>query len=145
MNEKPYPFKKIKTEFRYEFVSISESKEVKKIVVLTETKNEDIYNLALLDVVDDETVSDISETKNKDMNTVMATVISIIGDFLNEHPQKLVLFRGSDDRRQRLYRIIISRELEVIKRSYNIFGQLPNKVEVFEIGKTYTAYIIGKR
>ena len=53
MNENPYPFTLSRTEYRYEFVSVSSQKEVKKIVLLSETDAINIFNLALLDVLED--------------------------------------------------------------------------------------------
>lgn len=143
MNENAYPFTLSRTEFRYEFVSISAKKEVKKIVLLTETVDSDIYNLALLDLLEDGELSDISETNNDDLKTVIATVIQIINDFLTKNHDTFVLFRGSDARRQRLYRIIISRELAEISKKFKIFGISNGISAPFEINKFYTFYLIG--
>lgn len=52
MNENAYPFTLSRTEFHYEFVSISAKKEVRKIVLLNETAVSKIYNLALLDLLE---------------------------------------------------------------------------------------------
>lgn len=145
MEEQGYAFKKTRKEFRYEFVSISEEKSVKKLIVLTETRNYSIFNLALLDIDDNGVASDDTETNNGDMRIVMATVIKVIDSFLSEEPNKLVLFKSEDDRRQRLYRIVISRELELIKTNYNVYGELNGKIELFKTGKKYTSYLIGKK
>ncbi len=67
-----------------------------------------MYNLALLDVLEGGHYSDLSETNNIDFQLVMATVIDILKDFLHEFPDKIVTFKGSDERRQRLCRIIIA-------------------------------------
>jgi len=82
MNENTYPFTLSRTEYRYEFVSISTKKDVKKIVLLSQTGDIGTYNLALLDLLEDGVLSDISETNNDDMITVLATVIQIINIFL---------------------------------------------------------------
>ena len=144
MNENAYPFTLSRTEFRYEFVSISAKKEVKKIVLLTETVNISIYNLALLDLLKDGELSDISETNNDDLKTVLATVFQIMDDFLNKMPRYSVVFSGSDDRRQRLYRIVIVRELKEITKKFSVFGGIGDIILPFEANKTYDFYLIKK-
>lgn len=143
MNEKPYPFTLSRTEYRYEFVSVSSRKEVRKIVLLSETDAINIFNLALLDVLENGQLSDISETKNDDYIKVFATVIQIIRDFLNKNPTCYVVFRGSDPRRHRLYRIIISRELVQISAKFKILGINDDLYSAFEIDKSYDYYLIG--
>lgn len=145
MNENPYPFTLSRTEYRYEFVSISAKKQVRKVVILSQTEWIDIFNLALLDVLDSGVISDISETKNNDLRTVLATVIQIIDDFLIKNPHKFVLFRGSDSRRHRLYRIIIGRELKTISEKFIIFGVNENIPSFFEVDTSYEFYLIGNQ
>jgi hypothetical protein len=144
MEEKPYIFQK-RNDKRYEFYSRSEEKEVKKLVIFSERSNGGTYNLALLDVLGDGQYSDLSETYNNDFQTVMATVIDILKDFLNEFPDKVITFKGSDERRQRLYRIIIARELKSINEHFNIFGLINENVEEFEQNVKYKLFIIKKR
>jgi hypothetical protein len=145
MKEHPYKFYKNQTEFRYDFTSISDKKEVQKIVVLTSSQFKNVFNLALLDVLDSGSVSDSIDTRNGDMREVMATVISIIDDFLTDYPDKWIMFKGSDDRRHRLYRVIIAREIEFIRKRFDVFGQSNSGIlEVFELNKDYTIYFITK-
>ncbi|PWK21452.1 hypothetical protein LV89_03745 [Arcicella aurantiaca] len=144
MEEKPYKFSK-REDKRYEFYSESENRKVKKLVIFSGRDDNHVYNLALLDVLEDGQYSDIIVTNNNDFQTVMATVIDILKDFLNEFPQKIVTFRGSDERRQRLYRIIITRELDIIKQSFSVFGLKNEHIELFEPNKEYELFIITKR
>lgn len=143
MNEKPYPFTLSRTEYRYEFVSVSSNKEVRKIVLLSQTEWIDIFNLALLDILESGEISDISESRNNDLGTVLATVIQIIDDFLSKNPHKFVLFTGSDSRRHRLYRIIIGRELKNISEKFIIFGVNENSPDFFKVDTSYEFYLIG--
>ena len=79
------------------------------------------------------------------MTTVLATVIRIIANFLGDNASKIVLFRGSDERRQRLYRLIISRDLIKIQKEFNIFGGMKkSKAEPFKPDKDYDYFIILK-
>jgi hypothetical protein len=144
MEEQPYKFSK-REDKRYEFYSESENRKVKKLVIFSGRDDNQVYNLALLDVLEDGQYSDIVVTNNNDFQTVMATVIDILKDFLNEFPQKIVTFRGSDERRQRLYRIIITRELDIIKQNFSVFGLKNENVEIFEPNKEYELFIITKR
>ena len=91
MNEKSYPFKISTANIRYSFESVSEEKVIEKAVIFVETDYPNIYNLALVDVLEDRTESDITVSNNNDLETVMATVIKIIDDFLNKFPDKSVI------------------------------------------------------
>lgn len=144
MEEKPYPFARTRTEFRYEFISSSTEKEVKKVVIFTESSASNVFNLALLDDLGNDNYSDITESNNNDMNTVMATVIKIIDDFLNTKPNSFVIFRGSDARRQRLYRIIISRELVKIQEKFEVRGVIGDDIIVdFVPNKPFDYFVIN--
>ena len=145
MEEIHYPFKNPISEVRYDFVSISNEKEVAKRVIFTTSNYQDIYNLALVDVLEDGTISDITETRNKDMVIVLATVIKIVGEFLDNHLDKFIIFQGSDERRQRLYRLVISRELSSLQKKFSIFGGITNnKAEPFKPNKKYDYFLILK-
>ncbi|MCE7042572.1 DUF6934 family protein [Dyadobacter sp. CY312] len=143
MNEDSYPFRLSRNEFRYEFVSKSERKEVRKVVLFSQTESPEIYNLALLDLLENGTLSDISETNNEDLKTVLSTVYKIIEDFLHTNPYYLVVFRGSDERRQRLYRIAISRELTNLSKKYRILGVIQEDISLFKKNESYDFYLIG--
>ena len=73
MDKTPYSFSVQPIETWYDFDSVSDNKIVKKIVGLTETNLPDIFSLALLDVLDDGSKSDLSVTDNGDPRTVLAT------------------------------------------------------------------------
>ena len=79
------------------------------------------------------------------MRIVLATVMRIITDFLDKNPTVIVLFQGSDEKRQRLYRIVINREIETILQQFRIFGSIDNQIEVFESNRSYNFFLIIKR
>ena len=146
MDEKHYPYEHLTSEVKYDFWSISSEKQVRKRVIFTASNYRKIYNLALVDVFDDDTVSDITETRNKDMRMVLVTVIRIVNEFLEEYPNKMVVFRGSDERRQRLYRLIISRELTAILKEFSIFGGINGlQTEPFKPDTPYEYFLIVRR
>ena len=133
-------------EYRYAFLSISTEKQVIKVVRFSETEIEDTYNLVLLDIMPDGSESnDKTETKNKDMETVLATVIAIITSFLHENPTWFIHIEGSDIKRKRVYQILINREYTNLTTDYVIFGGNGDEREIFEKGKNYQYFIITKR
>jgi hypothetical protein len=144
MDETPYSFSAQPVEIRYDFESVSDNRTVKKVVRLNETILLNIFNLALLDILDDGLESDLSVSNNDDLRTVLATVMQIISSFLTKFPEKIVTFRGSDERRTRLYRIVIGRELAAIQERFQVFGQLRNShIEQFEANRDYEQFYIG--
>ena len=146
MDEPQYLFKSPTTEIRYDFKSISHEKEVNKRVIFTTSDFQNVYNLALVDVLEDGSLSDITESRNKDMRTILATVVQIIINFFEAHPDKIVAFKGSDERRQRLYRLTINRDLAEIQKKFVILGVTDKgKSEPFQATQSYDYFVILKK
>ena len=142
MEEQKYPFIIVSNETRYEFISTDGTKEIKKVVAITEVDNSILYNLALLDELENGELSDISESRNKDMRMILATVFQIVNVYLEQHPNHLLIFKGSDERRQRLYRIVIERELVNILPKFTIFGFYDGELMPFESNKESDYFLI---
>ncbi len=143
MTETPYLFSAQLVEICYNFESVSDLKGVKKIVKFTETALPRIYNLALLDLLEDGEESDSSVTNNDDLQTVLATAIRIIGSFLTKFPDRIVVFTGSNARRTRPYRIVIGRELPLIQQRFVVFGGIGEKhIEAFRPNTAYDKFFI---
>lgn len=113
-------------------------------MLLSQTEAINIYNLALLDLLDNGEFSDISEKNNDDFKTVLATVFRIIDSFLDQNHQSFVIFRGSEPRRHRLYRIIINRELNEISKKFLVLGVNDSVLFPFEMNTSYEFYLIRK-
>lgn len=144
MNETNYPFRVNPIEIRYDFDSVSEEKTVKKTVIFSQLTT-DLFNVALLDVLEDGLLSDdLVVTNNQDLRTVLATVIRIIDSFLTDFPGKTVFFQGSDDRRTRLYRIVISREIDLIRKQFTVEGVIGEHTESFAPDRPYNSFFISK-
>lgn len=143
MQEQFYPFTLQDREFRYEFISKSPEKQVNKVVLLTLTDNHQVYNLALLDVLEDGSLCDLVETKNKDFKIVLATVFRVIIHFLEAKPSHYVVFSGSDSRRHRLYRIVLSKEQKEISKIFRVWGIVDGIYEEFCSDTDYQYYLIG--
>jgi hypothetical protein len=142
MNEKDYPFTLISGELIYKFESISANKRIQKAVLFTPTENEKVFNLALVDLDQDNQMRDDIESRNGDLVTVLATVFRIIEDFLTKKPEYVVMFRGNDSRRQRLYRIVLNRELPAISERFEIFGGRHGIAVPFAVNSDYEQYYI---
>ena len=144
MTEDSYPFQAKPLEMRYDFTSISDEKTVEKTVIFSQLTT-DLFNVALLDVLADGTLSDdLVVTNNQDLRTVMATVMRIIDDFLTRFPDRTVFFRGSDDRRTRLYQIVIGREIDLIRQQFTVEGIIEQQIEQFVINRLYSGFFISK-
>lgn len=145
MEEKYYQFERPISEIRYDFKSVSNEKKVSKRVIFTTSNYQNFYNLALVDVFEDGRLSDITETRNKDMVTVLATVIKIIEEFFTQYSEAFIIFQGSDKRRQRLYRLIISREMSDIQKKFIVLGGFDeSQPEPFQPNQQYDYFIISK-
>lgn len=142
MHEKGYPFKLIPGELIYKFESVSTNKRIQKAVLFTTTEREWVFNLALVDVDEDNQMRDDVESKNGDLVTVLATVFRIVEHFLKIRPNCVVMFRSNDDRRQRLYRIVLSRQLSYISEKFGIFGGQRGKAVPFIANTDYEQYYI---
>ncbi|UON80782.1 hypothetical protein MUK70_17085 [Dyadobacter chenwenxiniae] len=144
MDIKPYPFSVFSANFRYEFVSISSTKIVQKVVLFVGTGASGTFNLALLDVLQDGSLCDLVETRNGDFKKVLATVFQIIHHFFKRNPDCVVMFLGSDERRHRMYRIVINREMHEISKFFIISGVIGDFSEYFQPNTDYDYYLIEK-
>lgn len=130
----------------YEFDSISESKTLKKAVgyYLFSENNIEYAELSFGDIksngnIDLKTISD-----NKDMPTILSTVILTLYKFFELYPQKTVVFTGSSASRNRLYRAIIGKLFEEGKNYFVISGlTFDGTTEDFVINKDYLAFQIS--
>lgn len=145
MQEKSYPYTSANWHFRYEFESVSDSNNIRKVVKITRTDVSNVYNLALFDILADGTLSDISESRNKDLRTVLATVFRIILDFYTQIPGAFLLFRGSDPRRHRLYSIVIAREFKQLSERFRIYGLQNNTLCPFVQNNQFDFYVIEQK
>lgn len=144
MNEESYSFVAMRGQFLYQFESVSENKKIQKTVFFTQSKNKIIYNLALLDRTDDGEYSDQVESNNGDLVPVLSTVFRIVEHFLTENPECLVMFRGHEKRRHRLYRIVLSRELSSLSTKFRVYGGAPDHFVPFEPNTDYDFYFIKR-
>jgi hypothetical protein len=122
MNISPYPYTKRLN--RYSFISVGK-KQVRKVVEFDVLGYAHLYNLGfgdLLPEMPESGIDDFSNTDNGDMIRVLATVVTILIEFLNLNPQATVVFSGSTETRTNLYRRIIKRYYPAYKHRYEIMA-----------------------
>jgi hypothetical protein len=149
MNEPAYPFTVSDDALDYSFESVSDQKVITKVIRFNPFRaNPIFYNMALVDVLDDGTTNDLVVSNNQDMPVILATVAKALLMFFDHYPRKLIYFTGSDEQgyRNRLYRIVVSRELGKVVELFDIYGQLPDEsFEDFQPNRPYKAFIFQKR
>ena len=92
--DKPfYDFDILEDAFKYEFISVGHLN-IKKIIVYQTTNLPDFYSLTLADVLPNGELDVFSESKNGDMEKVLATVIQTIQIFLSRYPNAKIAFSG---------------------------------------------------
>jgi hypothetical protein len=146
MDEAIYPYKKSIDILTFEFESIGQNGVSKKKIVYSSLENtEDIYSLSLFEVLEDGTLDVYIESKNQDLNKIMATVVHTILDFFKRHPTKKIAFTGSTPERTRLYRIVISKLIEEVD-FLKVEGILSDrKIVSYVPNGNYVAFIISQK
>lgn len=115
--------------------ALAKKKSIKKLIQFRLVNSSlSIYNLALVDILPDGDVSDLSISNNQDMPKVLATVFQAIDYFFEKHSTAKVLIQGSTKSRTRLYQIAISKYLAELEHKYSIWGFIDDHFEYFTKG-----------
>ncbi|MCU0338343.1 MAG: hypothetical protein MUE30_00535 [Spirosomaceae bacterium] len=146
MQSEYYNFQANSDALFFEFQSVSETKIINKIIVYTPIPNSpNFYNLALGDVLDNGEISDLTISNNDDLDKVIATVIQTMFRFFEKYPENYIYFKGSTPERTRLYRIIISKELNQAQKIFEIYGMINATLRPFELNCPYESFVITLR
>jgi hypothetical protein len=115
--EKPtYHFEASPDRLVFQFVSVSDEKEIEKIVIYEPIDGyEGLFQLGFGDVTIDGQIDFLSVSRNKDRDVILATVAQTMVVFFEKYPTRKVYFRGSTAIRTRLYRSLISKECKTNK------------------------------
>ena len=113
MRNERYGVKISNATMTFDFISEGPRGSIKKRVEYKQMGENQVYNLAFGDVIEETNVLDdkvISD--NKDSKKVLTTVASTIYTFIGKYPSAAIYAEGSNLARTRLYRIGISNNFE---------------------------------
>lgn len=143
MNQPTYKIQ-VNEKNTYSFISVGRKGLILKVVRFDEIEPA-IFNLGFGDFdFEKQTLSDSIVSDNGDMEKILATVISILNDFLQNNPKFSVFIVGSTLSRTRLYQIAINRYYEDFKVYFEIFGYKNSEFDVFQKNVTYESFLVRK-
>jgi hypothetical protein len=130
----------------FEFTSSGPKGEIKKIIQFSETKAENIFNLAFGNVNEDGSIDDVTTNDNKDRDKILATVAAAVYDFTGRYPEHYVFFTGSSGERTRLYRMALTINQQELTETFDIWGlREEGGFEVFEKRRSYNGFLIKRK
>ncbi len=143
-----YPFIKRPESYYYEFFSKGPNGSIKKVVEyyrLQELKAE-VFNLAFGDWDEDNhRINDLSISNNADRDKVLATVAATVADFMNDHPDAIIIATGSTLSRIRLYQMGIAKVWSEVNQHFEIQGYINDSWQPFQKGVNYSAFLLKAR
>ncbi len=129
----------------FEFVSIGEKGQIKKLIKFSETHLKDFYNLGFGDK--NEETNEIDDTivsNNGDSEKVLATVVSAVYAFTDKNPEAWVYATGSTRARTRLYRMGINKYYDKVIKDFEVYGLIDDQWLNFEKGNDFDAFVVRR-
>lgn len=146
MNLPKYEVAISRNRLRYEFFSVGKRGRILKVVEYTNLADLGWWNLGFGDF--DGLTSELSDTvvtDNGDGSKVMATVVNTLISFLDDYPDATVVFSGSDERRDRIYKRMVVNYRDEFSSLLIISGLTEDGVaSVIEPDTYYFAFLIRK-
>lgn len=144
MDEPIYPYKKSLDILTFDVESTGPNGVSKKQIAYSSLEEtDDVFILSLFEIFEDGNRDVYFESKNKDLTTIMATVLRTMLDFFAKYPTKRIAFTGSEPKRTRLYRMVISKissQLDFLKvEAISLNGEIVD----YEPNENYLAYVIS--
>jgi len=81
-------------------------------------------------------------SNNGDRQKVLATIVPIVGHFMEENPNSTVMATGSTPSRTRLYQIGLASLIEKITLVFELKGYFQGNWELFQKGHSYSSFLI---
>lgn len=78
------------------------------------------YNVGFGDMDGDDFIDDTVVSNNGDLLRVFSTVIRVIEEFMLMYPAATLIFTGSTQQRNRIYRVILTRNFERYSKEFSI-------------------------
>jgi hypothetical protein len=145
MNYPHYDIQESISRLHFEFVSQGPKGHIRKVVDYSYIEELGVWNLGFGDYnaitrsIDDQIVTD-----NGDGRKVLATVIFTLNEFFIGHPEAIVFFTGSTERRTELYGRIIQQNIRDFSNRFLVEGvNQDGSTEAFNRSKSYFAYLIS--
>lgn len=143
MREELYKIESEEDFLVFEFISKGRKGRITKRVQYTKTRIPNLYSLGFGDKTDfTGSIDDKVITNNGDSQKVIATVASTIELFMKQYPQAFIYAAGSNKARTRLYRMLISKNLGLIKSRFEIFGMKGHEHYPFEKDMKYDGFLL---
>ena len=131
----------------YEFYSEGPNGKIKKVVEYFQFKDmqAEVFNLSFGDW-DSAThcINDLATTNNGDRDKVLATVAATVIQFMEIHPNAILIATGSTSSRNRLYQMAISKFLYEIKKLFHIEGFADDDWHPFRENTNYDGFLLKK-
>ncbi|MEL1242876.1 hypothetical protein AAEO56_01270 [Flavobacterium sp. DGU11] len=114
------------------FVSTGAYGRIPKAIKYTPTLNKDVYNLGFGTIISNNAetgeleIDDTSTNGNADLQMILATVFRSMHAFTEAHPKSYVLFGSSDPAKMRLYRMALSKNYNLVSKTFHLFGAVHN-------------------
>lgn len=135
-----YPFSVDRSGLVYTFRSVGNETLTKKVIFTI--MGDEYFNVELRTETSDGLLPDTEVSNNRDAHRVLATVASVIEDFLKNHSATIVHIKGSDDRRQRIYQHMLIKATSE-KSTLQAFGVYTNgKLEPLKADILYDACFV---
>lgn len=131
---------------RFEFMSIGSRGMINKVIEFQPSSIPSVFNLAFGDKFSNDNVfDDLAVSNNGDTQKVLGTVIAALNIFFDVHPNAIVYATGSTPARTRLYQIGINKFYEEAIKDFYLYGQIDDKLYMFEKGKNYDGFIVKRK
>jgi hypothetical protein len=147
-NEVYGDLKKSPAVIEYTFRSVGANGVIPIGVRFTESDDPGIFDLVFGLILDNGILNDVIRLNNGDSDKILATVVAAIVRFTSEYPEKVIWFSGSTPARTRLYRMIISLNLDELSKDFEIFGKTDHSDtcwENFEKERPYVDFTIKRK
>lgn len=145
---KPYELEANKDFTSFKFISIGVKGRISKIIqfIPIGIVSEAVFNLAFGDkVAGTEDYDDAIVSDNGDAEKILITIAHTVFRFTNRNPGCWIYARGGSPSRNRLYRMGISKYLDVISKDFRVMGEVKEDWELFSPGKNYSAFLFKRK
>ena len=138
---------KSKNDFQiFEFTSEGPKGKILKEVQYAKTQTPDLYILGFGDKNHlTGNINDTVVTNNGDSQKVITTVAATVEMFMKQYPHALIYATGSNKVRTRLYRMLISNNLNLIKENFEVLGLKNDEYYLFEKNTDYDGFLLFRK